>query len=416
MEKLSHHEVINLLLQLSLMLISARLLAEGFRKLKQPSVVGEIMAGVILGPTILGTISPDFYHSIFPMEGTSALMLDGFIQIAVVLLLFIAGLEVELQLVIQQGKNAMFVSLISLFLPLILGFLAAYYFPDFFGNHEESKRLVFALFIGTTLSITALPVIARILMDLNIFKSKMGMLIIASAMIIDILGWLIFTVILSMMGTTGEQTSILYTIGMTLGFTLFMLTIGRGIIDKILPWVNRRLAWPGGLLSLSMALCFIAAAFTASIGIHAIFGSFIIGIALGDSVHLSEKAKEIVHQFINNIFAPLFFVSIGLFINFIDNFNLALVLALTVLAFVGKVTGAGLGAKLGKMNNYDSLALGFGMNTHGTLEIILGAIALKEGLIHNELFVAIVIMVIISIVVSAPVMKFFLAKSKGLKE
>ena len=415
MEKLSHHEVINLLLQLSLMLVCARVLAEAFRKLKQPSVVGEIMAGVLLGPTFLGAIAPDFYNSIFPMTGTSAIMLDGFIQIAVVLLLFIAGLEVELQLVIQQGKNALYVSLLSLFVPLLVGFLGAYYFPEFFGNLDESKRLVFALFIGTTLSITALPVIARILMDLDIFKSKMGMLIIASAMVIDILGWLIFTVILSMMDTTGESSSIGYTIVMTLGFTAVMLTLGRALIDKILPWVNRRLAWPGGLLSLSMALCFLAAAFTAHIGIHAIFGSFIIGIALGDSVHLSEKAKEIVHQFINNIFAPLFFVSIGLFINFIDSFNLLLVFVLIVLAFIGKVAGTSIGAKFGKMNNYDSLAVGFGMNTHGTLEIILGAIALKEGLINNELFVAIVIMVIVSIILSAPVMKYFLSKSKKLK-
>ena len=100
-----------------------------------------------------------------------------------------------------------------------------------------------------------------------------------------------------------------------------MLTIGRGLLNRILPWVNKKLAWPGGVLSISLALCFLAGAFTEYIGIHAIFGAFIMGVALGDSEHFSERAKEIVHQFINNIFAPLFFVSIGLRVNFIENFD-----------------------------------------------------------------------------------------------
>ncbi|BDD11256.1 hypothetical protein FUAX_36880 [Fulvitalea axinellae] len=412
MEKLNHHEIINLLLQLSIMLVAARLMAEMFRKLKQPGVVGEILAGVVLGPTLLGAISPELFADIFPMEGTSATVLDGFVQIAVVLLLFIAGLEVELHLVVEQGKRAVYVSLLSLFAPLGLGFIGSYAFPEFFGIVNEDQRFVFALFIGTTLSITALPVIARVLMDLDIFKTRMGMLIIASAMIIDILGWLIFSVILSMLdGGNPEKLSIGHTIGLTLGFTLFMLTIGRGIIDRILPWVNKRLAWPGGLLSLSMAVCFISAAFTEYIGIHAIFGAFITGIALGDSANLSEKAKEIVHQFVNNIFAPLFFVSIGLHINFIASFNLPLVLALIVLAFLGKVSGAAMGARMGGMAKRESWAVGFGMNTHGTLEVILGTIALEAGLIDKELFVAIVVMVIVTIVLSAPTMKNLLAKT-----
>ena len=401
------------MLQLSLMLLTARALAEVFRKLKQPAVVGEILAGVILGPTILGHYFPEVNQYLFPLEGNSALVLDGFIQVAVILLLFIAGLEVELHLAVEQGKRAVYISILALFFPLVVGFAGAYFFPEFFGNENPGMRLVFALFIGTTLSITALPVIARILMDLNIFKSRMGMLIIASAMIIDILGWLIFTVILSMMGSGADKMSIWHTIGLTLGFTLFTLTIGRMVIDRILPWVNKMLAWPGGLLSLSMALCFTAAAFTEYIGIHSIFGAFIIGISLGDSANLSEKAKEIVHQFINNIFAPLFFVSIGLHINFVESLNIPLVIVLIVLAFVGKVVGAGLGAKAGGMKTREALALGFGMNTHGTLEVILGAIALGEGLINDELFVAIVVMVIVTIVLSAPIMKYFIGKTRG---
>ena len=412
MDKLAHNEVINLLIQLSVMLIAARVLAEVARKLKQPSVVGEIFAGILLGPTILGTLNPEAFTLLFPETGPSALVLDGIIQVAVVLLLFIAGLEVDLHIVKQQGKQALFTSLCSLALPFGLGFIFPYLWPEFFGFYNEDKVLVFALFIGTTMAITALPVVARILMDLNVFKSSMGMLIIASAMVNDILGWLIFSVILSMMGTADEGMGIGTTVALTLGFTLLMLTVGRGLINKALPWVNKKLAWPGGLLSLSLAICFLAAAFTESIGIHAIFGSFILGVALGDSEHLTERAKEILHQFINNIFAPLFFVSIGLYINFIANFNPLLVLAITVIAFFGKITGATIGARLGGFTPYRALAVGFGMNTHGTLEVILGAIALHEGFITNEIFVAIISMVIISIVTSAPLMKYSLKIDK----
>ncbi len=416
MHSLSHHDIITLLIQLATMLLAARLFGELARKLHQPMVVGEILAGVILGPTILGYISPDFFHAVFESSEMANVALNGIIQVAVILLLFIAGLEVELDLVWEQGKRALYTSLLSLSFPFIIGFTFVYSFPWVFDSVPEDQYLVFTLFLSTVLSITALPVIARVLMDLNMFKSKMGMLIIASAMVIDILGWLIFAVILSMMDTgEGGKMSLGKTIGLTLGFTVILLSIGKYFLDKILPWINRKFAWPGGLLSISMVLCFIASAFTEYIGIHAIFGSFIVGIALGDSVHMPERAKEIVHQFVNNIFAPLFFVSIGLWVNFYENFNLTLILFILVLAFLGKITGGFFGARLGKLNVFQSLAVGFGMNTHGTLEIILGTIALGAGLINEEIFVSIVIMVIITIVISAPLMKYCIELHKHFK-
>ena len=243
------------------------------------------------------------------------------------------------------------------------------------------------------------------------------MLIIASAMIIDIIGWLIFAVILSMMDTPDiEKMSVGKTIWLTLGFTVFSLTLGKYFLDKILPWINRKFAWPGGLLSISMVLCFLASAFTEYIGIHAIFGAFIIGIVFGDSVHMPDRAKEIIHQFVNNIFAPLFFVSIGLWVNFYENFNFKLIAFILILAFLGKITGGFLGARLGKLNFFQSMAVGFGMNTHGTLEIILSTIALNAGLINEEIFVAIVVMVIVTILISAPLMKYCLTLNKQYKK
>lgn len=409
MENLTHQEVVNLLLQLAAMLMLARVFAEVAQKFKQPAVVGELIAGILLGPTILGTFLPEIHEFLFMSNQQANLALDGFVQVAVVLLLFIAGLEVELHLVWSQGKSAINISFLGLVVPFIFGFVFPYFFPDFFGL-ADGDRLLFSLFMGTAMSITALPVVVRILMDTNLFKTKMGMLIVASAMVNDIIGWLIFSVILSLMGKS-SNLSMVNTIGITLIFTFFMLTLGKFLINKSLPWVNKKMAWPGGVLSVSMAFCFLLAAFTEWLGIHAIFGAFLLGVALGDSDHMSERAKEIVHQFINNIFAPLFFVSIGLKINFVANFDLMLTLAILAISFAGKILGSGYGAFRGGFQKKESLAIGFGMNARGAMEIILGLIALEAGLINEKLFVALVVMALVTSMSSGPLMKWAL-KSK----
>jgi Kef-type K+ transport system membrane component KefB len=408
--KLSHADVVHLLVQLSIMLLMGRLLAEVARKFKQPAVIGEIVAGLLLGPTVLGMINPDWFHALYPVPSSTATVLTGFVQVAVIMLLFIAGLEVDLHIVWQQGRQAVFTSLFGLIIPFFMGFIFPYNFPEFFGIAEGQQRLIFALFMGTAMAITALPVIVRILMDLNIFKSRMGLLVVASAMVDDVIGWLIFSVILGMIGKHGGTMSVFYTTILTIGFVVFMLTIGRGLLNRVLPWVNKKMAWPGGVLSLSLALCFLGAAFTEYIGIHAVFGAFIVGVALGDSEHFSERAKEIVHQFINNIFAPLFFVSIGLRVNFVTNFDPLLTLIIIVIAFAGKIIGSGIGTKLGGFTWRESFAAGFGMNARGAMEIILGIVALENGLINEKVFVSLVIMALVTSMSSGPLMKWMLRK------
>ena len=409
MAKLTHGELIQLMIQLSAMLALGRLMAEVARKFKQPAVVGEIIAGVILGPTVLGMIAPGWFDVLFPKIGNSTLALDGFTRVAVVLLLFIAGLEVDLHIVFQQGKQALSTSFFGLIIPFFLGFIIPFLFPAFFGDTGGTDLLLFSLFMGTAMSISALPVIVRIMMDLKLFKTRVGMLVVASAMVDDLIGWMIFSVILGLIGK-GRDISIGYTILLTLSFAVLMLTLGRGLLNRVLPWVNKKMAWPGGLLSLSMALCFLGAAFTEFIGIHAVFGAFMIGVALGDSEHLSEKAKEIVHQFINNIFAPLFFVSIGLKVNFLINFDPWITLVIIVIAFAGKLIGCGFGARLGGFSRNESLAAGFGMNARGAMEIILGLIALESGLINETIFVSLVIMALVTSISSGPLMEWALGR------
>jgi Kef-type K+ transport system membrane component KefB len=410
MGKLIHADVVHLLVQLSVMLLVGRLFAELARKIRQPAVVGEIFGGILLGPTVLGMINPELFHSLYPVPSTSATILSGFVQVAVVMLLFIAGLEVDLHIVWQQGRTALFTSLLGLIIPFFVGFIFPYFFPDFFGIADQHQHLVFALFMGTAMAISALPVIVRILMDLNLFKSRMGLLVVTSAMVDDVIGWVIFSVILGMIGKNGHAISLSNTIGLTITFVVIMLTLGRGLLNRILPWINKKLAWPGGVLSLSLALCFLGAAFTEYIGIHAIFGAFIMGVALGDSEHFSERAKEIVHQFINNIFAPLFFVSIGLRVNFFTNFDWILSMIIIVIAFAGKITGSGIGTRLGGFTWRESFAAACGMNARGAMEIILGIVALENGLINERVFVSLVIMALVTSMSSGPLMKWLLRK------
>jgi Kef-type K+ transport system membrane component KefB len=409
MFSLSHSELINLLLALAIILLAGRFMGEFFRRLKQPSVIGEIIAGILLGPTVLGLLFPDFFDKVFPAQNNVTLVLDGFTQVAVILLLFIAGLEVELDVVMHQGRKAAIISIFSIVFPFLIGFGFPMLYPEVF-DIDEGNKLIFSLFLGTALSITALPVIARILMDLNLFKSEFGILIITSAMVNDLLGWMFFAVILSLIKPE-LGTNLLGTLGITIVFTVVMLTLGKAVFNRILPWVNNNFAWPGGILSVAIALCLLSASFTEFIGIHGIFGAFIFGVALSSSFHFKDKAKEIIHHFINNIFAPIFFVGIGLKVNFIENFDFALTVIVIAIAFAGKMIGGTLGARLSGFNMYDSLAISSGMNARGAMEIILGLLALQAGIINKEVFVAIVIMALVTSICSGPMVKYFKNKS-----
>lgn len=406
MLKLVHSDIIVLLASIGGILILARVFAELGKKIKMPIVMGEILLGIILGPTVFGSLYPDLCNSIFPKVGAAKIAMDGITSLAVVMLLFVAGMEVQLQIMLKQGKTAVYTSFTSMIIPFALGFAAVWFLPGFF--NFKADKLVYALFFGIAMAVSALPVITRILMDLNLFKTKVGMVIIAAAIFDDLTGWIMFSFVLSLMGQQGEITSIWFTIGMILGFGLFMLIIGRYVINKTLPWIQQKLSWPGGVLSISLGLCFLGAAFTEYIGLHAILGAFIVGIAFGDSVHLQEREREIIHQFVTNVFAPLFFVSIGFKVNFIENFDLPLVLLVFFLAVACKVFGAALGGYMGGLTKRESLAVGFGLNARGAMEIILGTLALNVGLIDSKMFVALVVMALVTSMMSGPLMKRFI--------
>jgi Kef-type K+ transport system membrane component KefB len=285
------------------------------------------------------------------------------------------------------------------------------------GAEAGANPLIFALFVGTALSISALPVIARILMDLNLLRTEMGTVIISSAMFDDLVGWILFSFVLGMMhpppgGSIAD--GIKHTVILVLLFVGITLTLGRWLIDKILPILQAHTSWPGGVLGFIFTLTMAGAAFTEYAGIHAVFGAFVVGIAVGESGHLRKRTSEHIHQIVNNVFAPFFFASIGLRTNFVSNFHLGLTVTVIGVACVGKLLGAGWGARLGGMDRTSSLAVGLAMNARGAMEIILGILALQAGLIRENMFVAMVVMALFTSLISAPAIHFLIGRRQKL--
>lgn len=411
MNSLDHHDVTTLLLGLGILLGTARLLGEIALKFKQPSVLGEILAGVLLGPTVFGSMAPGWSAQLLPATGNVPLSLSALTTLAITLFLLVAGMEVDLSTVWRQGKAALSIGTMGIVVPFALGMGAIYAAPTLMGATEDTDLWLFALFVSTALSISALPVIAKTLMDLNLFRTDMGMVIVAAAILNDLVGWVIFAIILAMMGQEGGLP-IHWTIALTLGFVVFMLTIGRWLIDKSLPWIQAHGSWPGGVLGFALSLALIFAAFTEWIGVHAIFGSFIFGIALGDSRHLRERTRSTIDQFISFIFAPLFFASIGLQVNFITGFDLGLVMVVLIVATIGKLLGCGLTARWAGFSKRESWAVGIAMNSRGAMEIILGLLGLKAGLIDEKMFVALVIMALVTSMSSGALIQLCLRQRK----
>lgn len=409
------NDLVVLLLAISTMLILSRIVSEIGRKFGLPMVMGELLVGVALGPTLLGTLLPGVYDTIFPFTGNTnfARSLDTIFSLSVILLLFVAGLELRFSLFLEHGVVALTTGIGSMVLPFVSGFALAWYFPAWFSVAAGgSTHLLFALFLGVAMSISALPVIARILLDMQLLKTDVGTIIIASAVFNDIVGWLFFSFILSMVGQGTGDAGIVRPIVAIIAFAVCMLLFSRFLLSRILPWIQTRLSWPGGVLSLSLGFCLLCAAFTEYIHIHAILGAFIAGQAIGDSVHLREEARGIMHQFVTNFFAPLFFVSIGLKVDFVEHFDPIIVGLVLVLAFAGKVLGAGAGARLGGMPPNKAMAVAFGLNARGAMEIILGSLAFEAGLINRQVFVALIVMALVTSITSAPLMRLFLDRKK----
>jgi Kef-type K+ transport system membrane component KefB len=409
MENLTPQNITVMLLSLAILIAIARILGELAQWLHQPAVLGELLAGILLGPTILGNISPELSAFLFPPQGLNSVVLDAFSNLAIVFFLMVAGIEVDLSTIWKQGKVGAKIGIISIVIPFLCGLVTALLVAKTLGRHPKADPLIFSLFLATAMSISALPIIAKTLMDLDLYRSDLGMTVISAAIFNDLVGWIGFAVVTSLLGNAVKSSpNILMIIGLTLAFAIGTLTLGRWAFHKIMPFVQAYAHWPGGELSFALVLSLFGAALTEWIGIHAIFGAFFVGAAMGDSSHLREHTRVTIDHFVSYVFAPIFFANIGLKVNFWTHFDLLLVVTIILIACSSKIIGGSLGALWGGLQLREAWSVGFAMVSVGAMGIIVGLTALKAAIIHPTLFVAIVVMAMISSMISGPAIRLIL--------
>lgn len=409
MGELSGEQLTVFLLGLAVLLAAAHLLGEVARRLRQPVVIGEMVAGLLLGPTFFGWLAPGAQTWLFPAQGAAAIALDGIVMLAVTMLLLLAGMEVDLSTVRRQGKAVVSISSLSVLIPLGVGCAVAYISPEFWGMPARGDRSTFALFFGTALAVSALPVIAKILLDLDLFHSDFGVLVLISATLCNFCAWLLFSIVLS---GKESSSSLVYVALLTIGFAAFMLTVGRWLADKLLSWVQAELSWPAGVLGFMLIAGLLGAAVTDALGVHAIFGAFLTGIALGDSPRMREQTRHVVHRFVEGVLAPIFVAAIGLQVNFATNFQPTLVFCVVCIGMSVKLVGGWLGARLVGQGTAEAWAMGWALSARGELGIVLGLLAWEAGVIRERLFIGIVCLAVVTSALAGPMLKRLLQKQQ----
>ncbi|WP_394822078.1 cation:proton antiporter [Pendulispora albinea] len=406
---MTEHDAVVFLAALAALLGVARLLGELARLFGMPLVVGEILAGVLLGPTVLGRALPGVHGWLF-LQPTPQKMIGAYTTVGVVLLLVVAGLEVDLGIVRRRGRSAFFTSVLGIVLPLAGGLLLGFMLPASDMVHAD-QRVLFAMFIGVALSISALPVIAKTLLDLGLFKTDLGLLVMAAAMINDLVGWIAFSMLVGpMQGNAVDVARLVVMAALSLVFIVGTMTVGRRAIDRLLGQLADE-SHGGRVLSLVILFALVGASITQALGIHAVLGGFVVGVAIGDSPSLRERTRATIHEFVTNVFAPVFFASLGLRVDFLRAFDLRLCVLVFVIATVAKVVGCSVGARAGGLRWRESMAVGFGLNARGAMEIILALLALEAGLLKEQLFVALVVMALGTSLIGGPAMKRLLYRA-----
>lgn len=390
-------------LQISVMLFTALLCGQLARKLRFPAVLGELLGGIVIGPTVWGWLSPGSFDWLFPATGPVFQGREALVQLCILFFLFAVGLEMNTGLIIKRRAAIAWTSLPGIAVPFVSGMVVVLAFPGFWGEPAQGRLWLFALFMGTALSISALPVIARILMDINLLKTEMGAIVMGSATLNDLIGWSLFAAVLGSVAPENLLNLPPYaTFVIVLGLFAVMLTVGRAAARRAQDWLRSNLPWPGGFLGVAAAIMLAVAAVSEAIGIHAVFGAFLAGLAFSEGQEKRNEAHEMVYQFVMYFFAPLYFVSVGLRANFVTAFDPVLVAVVLIVACAGKIIGATLGAMAGRVERKQALAIGFAMNARGAMEMLLATVALDVGLIDDRIYVALITMALVTSVISGP--------------
>lgn len=391
-------DLLHVLVMLTILLATARALGELFSRIGQPSVIGEILAGVLLGPSVLEAVAPSWAVWTIPQNPTQGYLLEMVSLVGVMLILLVTGFETDLALIRQKLRTALSASAGGLTLPLICGLLLGLWIPaDLIG--PDGDRLVFALFLAAALSITALPVLAKLLRDLGLIRRDLGQTMLAIAMIDDITGWTLLGVVTSL-AAAGRvvPTEILRAILTVAAFVVLTATLARFLISRSLAFVQDRFKSRDRLLTLVLVIAFGWGALTHALNLEPVLGAFAVGILFGQMRRLPTDVHQKVESFAFGVFGPIFFAVAGLKVDVPSLAQprlLFITLVLIAVATFAKVTGAYLGTRfLGNQGHWKALAFGSGLNARGAVEIIIASIGLGLGILSQEVFSMIVVMAV----------------------
>jgi len=385
--------------QLALLLLVGRLLGELAQRVGQPSVMGQLIGGLLLGPSLFGLLWPSAQHAIFPTDPVQKSMLDAVSELGVLMLLLLTGMETDLQMVRRVGRAAIAAALAGVAIPFACGFALGEFLPAEFLPRPDA-RLVTSIFLGTALSISSVKIVAIVIREMNFMRRDLGQIIVASAILEDTIGWVIIAVAFGLAAAgTIDVWSVSRAVAGTALFMVASFTVGRRIVFRLIRWANDNFRSDFPVITTILIIMAAMALTTQVIGVNTVLGAFVAGILIGESPILTRHIDEELRGLIVALFMPVFFGLSGLNadLTILRSPNLALLaVGLIVIASIGKFLGAFIGGTIGGLSRAESLALGCGMNARGSTEVIVATLGLSTGLLSQNLFTLIVTMAIVT--------------------
>ena len=413
LKALSPEEVVIFLTQTTVLLAVAHIGGEVMRRFRQPALIGNILGGMLLGPSILGHFFPSIQLSIFVPDQNQANMLAAITWVGLLLFLMEAGFDVRLDLLRKNASVCMMVSAGGLVIPMISGFMLGQYLPESM-LEDPSHRLVFSIFMAVAMSISAIPPLAMILRDKNMLRDNIGQVSLGAAMLDDIFAWILVGITTSL-HVTGNFS--LLAVGKSAGSAVLFLGVsfffGLPLMKRFIRWHNT--ISPGASPQLSILIIFGIAGslITSWLGLESALGVFIVGMLIGSAGVLQHNAIHALGLLVSSFLAPLYFGLAGLRLNLwsiYEGSTFGLLLLVIGVACVGKFLGVYLGAWMSRLPQWDRIAMGFGMNARGGTEIIIATMGMSIGLLTREMFSIIVVMAIVTVILSGPTLAWALSK------
>ena len=400
--------LVKVLLALTVIMIVARLMGMLFRRLDQPAVIGEVIGGIMLGPSLLGRVAPDTAAFVLPADAAPFLSIIS--QLGVILYMFLVGLELDLAVLRTKARITIAISNAGIFVPFALGAVLAWAIHQDYAPPGVTLA-PFALFIGVSLSVTAFPVLARILSDHGLQRTAMGIVALTCAAIGDATAWCLLALVVGV--TQASTGAAIVTVLMTVLYVVLMLTLGRALMSRAVPRLDASISVGEQTLTLVLVAVLLSALATEFIGVHAIFGAFLFGAIIPHKSAIARHVRERIEDVVRVMFLPAFFAFTGLrteigLVQTVDDWLMCLLII--AVATAGKFGGSTLAAKASGLDWRNSAALGILMNTRGLVELIVLNIGLDLGVLTPRLFTMLVLMALVTTIMTSPILMALLRK------